>query len=683
METSGYLTATSNPVTTSTDTYGAPHSSGVTSVAGRSIVPDPFFTHSTTTSVQDRTTTAIDQKQSTDAVLAEAIQDVTINGDFVRLNNLISADAGKGTLYHSKISRGGTLLLQKALEARNHQVVQWILSHENAGQLIESPESNAYFFTLLMNCCADNTDTLKHLMSCLLITQQWTLIEYCYGSQHNQKPLIINAALQAFRENKLTSHIIPTKSPRDCWNDLRNRIIMDSANGKNIELLDTLFEWMPNMANGTFKQTFATFGPKILLQAVEANCKHIVEGLMAHTHARIFANAFDSDGNSPIHLAVRNRCKSIAMTLKHHHCDLHRPNKAGATPQQYAESMKLSWAAELAPSERNQLSSSGTVKSLSTISIPTAQSDRTATQNTLSPSTSTTPVVTPVVPKAPEVSGAMSESISVDEQIKIALRACDFNAFGEAFKAKFTDRPVPDYSNITYLVVDDDKNSLLTTYPEFRTYPGSHMHAIKKNIAGNFGRVIPVVTGNNQPYTNESKIVVVGHGPRIAGMRGDNFAEFFNHQLGRLGCPADICPRITLSSCKTAQNIPNNFVEEFIRKMASLGRYPEVTACQGAVITFASGLEICGDLEDVKGCDGEYTIARRWQGPSAWLNPEVAARNKIIGISQDNYDETIVQVYVYDKVSKKVIAKPKHSQANNSEEDIGGLKSLMPPKPRS
>ena len=623
-------------------------------------------------------------------LMAEAYRDASGLRDFRLLNEMITLPQAKWTQQYRLLPSHGALLLKSALTSHEYAVVEWIFSHPEAVVLFHHADqaqqeiiqqhiwntNSSEYIAQLFERKIFPVETFQQQLTVYLEHGCWDMVEKLHFLLKGTpcEGLVIETACDVLRQYKMPEK---TEQSRGMWwPELCQHVMSKVLGSDDIELLDGLMAVVPRLVVQGYGIPFRHCGLRWLRKAIENHCCHVVKGLMLSDRAGFWIETLDEQGNTLLHRAVIAEHKGLAASLLP--CsNIHTKNDAGLPPYELARLKGLEWWQLLAPAQTAP-SLTGTVR-------PPGPRE---------PS----PCVAPAQRQAPCPSVPMNQGwlgmqdVGVLLQLQVALKNNDYQSVGAAHVAlgRFSDRPVPGYGNVSYLVMNQEL-LLQTTYVQFCQYPGAYLYMINQNVCETYTKVEPVIQGD-QPLTDNSKLVIAGHGPNMGGMNGEQFAVFLNKWLQDNGCPEGVCPNITLSSCKTACSPAsidpvlylfdgmelyheNSFVEDFVTRMAIFRRFPKVTASSSTVTTYGDGKELCAHYEQQR----NTRRIIRWQGSSMWLSRELAERHGYTNITAENYDDSIIRVYRYDQVQRKVISQPKHPKPLSSTMNFGGLMSLRPP----
>ncbi|WP_461535176.1 hypothetical protein [Spongorhabdus nitratireducens] len=278
---------------------------------------------------------------------------------------------------------------------------------------------------------------------------------------------------------------------------------------------------------------------------------------------------------------------------------------------------------------------------------------------------------------------------STDRLLSIAVKMKDIAAIRGLLATRHNDDSIKPkgYDSVVYCSIDTDGDSCLQgSYSQFKNDKGAYLVLLKQPYGCTELYEESVVYGQRS-LTRKSKVVITGHGPNIAGRTGAEFAHVIHQWLNEHDCLPYDTPSITLCSCHAGgSQVPAeqlyatfgerrnigwlNFAHEFTETLATLDRYPRVTATPGLVMITSQGLTI-----SVLGTETDVFVfkATHWQGDSNWLdNPVHAMEANLTGITPENYRHDLIVVFEYDPVTATITKRLKHDQG------MGGLSSRMP-----
>ena len=613
--------------------------------------------------------------------LMEKAYQYAANKDFRLLRELISLEQTKETKHFEHLTSHGTWLLYIALNNKEHSVIDWIFSHPKSGKFFVnlSPKNktiiknniweinSSRFIITVLDSGVLLEDEFKQQLLFYLEQGLWRELDkiHLILQKTLYSTLIVDIIFDALKNNKLPHNQKEEHGQTALWVSLHKKVMYETLHAGGITQLENLIAIFPQITHQNSLNTFRVYGKKIFKQAIQNNCFRVVDSLMRHPGPQ---GLTDDQDNTPLHQTVIENNETIARVLIQQ-SNLHEKNQAGLTPFALAQLTGLTWCHILAP----------TCKDILRQETPVTATPQEPTHSQLP------------LHSEPELPSLEKEGIEF--QLNQALRKNEFLLVGclHRLLGRFSDEEVQEYGNVTYLIMNDGPRMLLTTYPQFRSYRGAYLHMVNQDSNGTYTKVEPVITGT-KPFSPHSKLVIVGHGPNMGQMNGHQFACFLNRWLKDNNCPDDVCPKITLSSCKTADaqagndpliylfglmmgfEMDSSFVKDLVSNMASLQRFPQVTATHGIVTAFSDGMEICAVYQQ----RGDDLYVSKWQGTREWLDPVFALQRGYLNITEDNYDENLVQVYEYNKEWQQVMSHPKHLKPVVGDPQLGGLTSLMP-----
>ena len=429
-----------------------------------------------------------------------------------------------------------------------------------------------------------------------------------------------------------------------------------------------------------------------LIRAVTKGDTDMVSFLSKMPQFRSWACLPDAKGNTPLHIAIEQDDKDMVGLLAPL-SDQGLENKDKKTPVQLAQEKSLEYVRLLdsALADHLALKASIVVQPTKETAEPVEKpenvekkevkvSDVVAHHKAYRPDTDMGPLNRFLEEHQ------YSKGLSYSEMRNLTIEQNDFDAYRCVINGLFIiydDSPIASYGSVTFLTFNDDKARLARVTRQFAKWDHkAYFTNFNKGADGRFSLAgeQPIITGR-RPITSNSLVAVNAHGPKIGDMSGAQFAEFIHQWLLKEGCQPKDTPKITFQGCKVAavqqvrrgyfrdKNI--SFASEFVEHMASLRRYPMVTASRVEVKSKVE--ELCVE------CGGENGEVKKWQGSSVWLDQTYAKARGMHNITRENYDPSLIQRVYFKRTffGGRVVTEPKYKLESGEPEEMKPLYSMM------
>lgn len=209
-----------------------------------------------------------------------------------------------------------------------------------------------------------------------------------------------------------------------------------------------------------------------------------------------------------------------------------------------------------------------------------------------------------------------------------------------------------DYGNLTLVLLNDDKHKLASGVGYLVQNPWADVAVFDLDKQTGELDVDALRTGLDRHSWKNCKFVIDGHGPRLFGMHGADFAAMFHEYLTYQRFKPEDRVRITIYGCNSGKPLlassDDDFIIQFINAMAKHHkRYPIVTASSEEV-------HVCVD-------DGETLSARCkpvsegsktkevefWEGSDCWLNEEYQKKHRMAGFTHKNRRHGLIKEYQF------------------------------------
>ncbi|RYV00666.1 hypothetical protein SOPP22_17830 [Shewanella sp. OPT22] len=648
--------------------------------------------------------------------------------DEIQKNNIVVIEQflkfskifGTEKLYKNLREHDSTQLLFAALEKKSVTVINWILSDQPGIRVIdELMPSKARF---------DENESLKVLVSELrkhgvdvldIKIRGVNLVEYCIdnGCWESLDDIVLN-----YRNSAVVNELLYEKFFSGEKIHIPKNIICGAINlvvysaflkfqAGDEKRLFLLIDHVISIDSEAAHSFCRLHGYRLVALGIEQNNERIVNWVTNVNWDKTKLGALDEKGCSLLHLAVEKGQTDMALTLLPH-CNLDKKNQVGQRPLDGVTQGSSLWEYLDGSDIGNKYlrRQPMPVVQVPQVRNPVAPRPSYVSQYALNGSQVIEPkrpqeIYQPPIEKPSHKvvtadigdrsffwdkakfqefltnNGFIEGVTGLDFLFEAAVEQNNYAALAYICTKvqKFEDAPIKKYDNLTYLLIQDDEGRLRRNYPHMLSKPGAYFVTLGKNIRDDFERIEPIRIGK-KPFTDDSKIIINGHGPHIAGMKGTQFGRIVDRWLNSVGCKGKTCPRITLVSCNVGEEQaaynPDNgliefhdsFVTELVDFLGAKGRNVRITATSGVVSTMPDGVEICYI---------EHPVTKeviKWQGEGCWLSPFYPYRN-IRGfkkLTQNNYDASMVKYYEYDVTARKVKSRNKYEDENQH----FGLQSL-------
>ncbi|MBM7073851.1 hypothetical protein JQC92_17730 [Shewanella sp. 202IG2-18] len=632
--------------------------------------------------------------------------DVIAIAKFLKFPNAINVEK----LYETLNEYGSRKLLTAALKMQNIEVVNWILSSRFAAETILKlqPKNTKFEREYAIRALVHEMRELK--VDILKIRINGTnLIEYCVDKEcwetldnivtHYWDNSAANYLLcqRLFRDEKVN---IPPNKFCGAINAVAYLAFLHFQKGDEKPLLNLLKNVIP--LDSVVARTLCEFyGYQLIELGIKHNNEEIVNWVTNVNWKKASLIKVDKSGNSLLHHAVKEERTCIALTLIHY-CDLNKRNNDGKRPLDDVKHNSDLWQfLEHSEKAGRYLIKPSQLIPHQPIEPPPSQVHQYARYG---PHVSEPrphhlhsfpkPPPMPTPQKLATEADIGDRSFFLDKEkyqsflkqngfvdgitkteylFEAAVEQNNYAALAYICTEiqKFQDLPVEKYDNLTYLLIQDDEGRLRRNFPHMSKSKGAYFVTLGKNISGKYGRIEPIRIGK-KPFTDNSKLIINGHGPQIAGMTGSEFGKVIERWLISVGCKGKVCPKITLVSCNVGQDqaefnpdnglieFKDSFVTDLVDYLGKKGRNIRVTATSGVVSTMGDGVEICF-MENP-----ETKEVFKWQGEGCWLSPLYPYR-RLRGfdkLSKRNYDASMVKLYEFDSITGKVTSRNKYEGEN-------------------